>query len=253
MKRIIPPEYGRLEKLARLENVEEVRASINTISVIKKIENWAFRFGLEPEFVRYKVITDETFAIHFAKDPAKQSFHQKVASEHIKRNIPLIHSFKCLPALGDDAQYINGGFVVSGKQIHAFTSYHGKSIDFSWLYRIGEKELVAYATHKHTKQEGGSQDNQFNDVKSFLVESMKCKSPDLIFFAICDGEYYRRPSSRGVSRIAELSRDYPGGRTRVCSIDDLPKLWGMVIVDWAKHHNIEIPEDDISHIDVLLD
>lgn len=243
---ILPPDYEAEERAARRTNIEELRSGLDTPQLRVKVENWANRYGMEPEFVRYRVLTDEVFALQFAKDPAKQSLHQKVAARHIRTALPMVLDFQALPAGGRKAEYVVAGMVVSGKTLHSATSHHGKSIDFKWAHKKGNHSLQVLATHKHTKEEGGSQDNQFADVKRFLDAARVCSSPDHLFLAICDGPYYSRPQGRHTSRLEALATEYPGARVRVCTIEQLPQVLAMAIEGWMKCRGLNPSPDEAS-------
>lgn len=248
---IIPPDFDQAEKQARLENAELLRANLNAEEVSRKIASWAKKYSLEPEFVRYKVLTDDTFALHFVKDPAKQSIHQKVAAQHIKTKIPLVEEFATPPGGGANALYVVRGLVVAGSTLHAATNDHGKSIDFLWSYSRAGKTLRVYATHKHTKEEGGSQDNQFADVKRFLKEAVACRDPNVLFVAICDGDYYLLPYDSRGSRLQTLVEDFPGKRTASCSIAGLPNVWGSALAQWLKDHSLTPTAQEEAAITML--
>lgn len=250
---ISPPDFDQAEKQARLENAELLRANLNAEDVSRKIISWAKKYSLEPEFVRYKVLTDDTFALYFVKDPAKQSIHQKIAALHIKRNIPLVEEFATPPAGGANALYVVRGLVVTGSTLHAATNDHGKSIDFLWSYSRAGKSLRVYVTHKHTKEEGGSQDNQFADVKRFLKEAVACRDPNVLFIAICDGDYYLLPYDNRLSRLDTLIEDFPGKRTAACSIAQLPKVWGGALAQWLTDNSLTPTEHEAAAIALLTD
>lgn len=235
---ILPPDYDFAEKQARLENAELLRSNLTASDVVLKMKNWADRYGFEPEFVRFKVLTDDTFALQFIKDPAKQSLHQRVAAHHIKTRIPLVEEFNTPPSGGSKALYVVRGMDVQGSKLHAATNNHGKSIDFTWSYTKSGKTLRVFATHKHTKEEGGSQDNQFADIKRFLSEAQACRDTDVLFLAICDGAYYQNPHDKRDSRLQVLVDDYPGPRNRACSIVELPVVWGTELKAWMDSHNL---------------
>lgn len=248
---ITPPNYEQAEKQARLQNAEKLRANINASDVKTKIHNWAERYSLEPEFVRYKVLTDDTFALQFVKDPAKQSLHQKIAAKHIASNIPLVMDFKTLPANGANAEYVSKGMVVPGSVIHAATNDHGKSIDFKWNYNRGSLTFTVFVTHKHTKEEGGSQDNQFADVKRFLQDTQQAHNDNQLFLAICDGDYYQRPYDSRPSRLQALQEDYPGRRSYACSIEQLPSILARFMERWFTHHGIKLTPFEIAALSQL--
>lgn len=249
---IFSPDYVLAEKQARLDNAEKLRANLNAEDIAKKITNWAKKYSLEPEFVRYKVLTDDTFALHFVKDPAKQSIHQKVAALHIRDNIPLVEEFVTPAAAGASALYVVRGLVMPGSTLHTATNDHGKSIDFLWSYSRCGKTLKVFATHKYTKEEGGSQDNQFADVKRFLKEAVSCRDTDVLFVAICDGDYYLMPHDGRKSRLESLQEDFPGKRTRSCSIAELPIVWGRALNDWMVEHAFKPTDSEAAAIDLML-
>ncbi len=241
---IAAPDYEALVQQARLANIEKLRGQMNSPQVNFKLASWAQRYGVEPEFVRYKTLTDDLFAVQFAADPAKQSIHQKIAATHIQK-LPLIQGFESLPAGGDAAEFLISGLVVLGKSLKKATNRHGKSIDFRWGVSAGGEQLTVYVTHKHTTAEGGSQDNQFADVKAFLEEAQRCKFADTAFIALCDGPYYsEREYSEHPSRIAAMRADYSGPRSRICGIQELPGVYAELIHTWlAAHPRVQVDAD----------
>lgn len=242
---INPPDYAAAERAARSANAENLRNNITSVDVLTKIRNWAERNSLEPEFVRYKLLTDDTFALHFVKDPSRQSLHQTVAARHIKQQLPLVEDFHSLPASGAKAEYVVSGMVVSGTQ-HALMQSEGKSIDFKWAYGRDGHTFRVYATHKHTKEEGGSQDNQFQDVKLFLEAAQRCTDPSILFLAICDGEYYQRPYDGESSRIASLQRDYGRRRVRACTISTLPLVLAKQLQEWLRLKSLTATDVELA-------
>lgn len=237
------PNYDQAERQARLNNAERLRLNLGAPDVLQKLANWAHKYSLEPEFVRYKVLTDDTFALNFVKDPSRQSLHENLAANHIQEKIPFIERFSKMPTGGNEALYVVRGMVVSGKELHAATSDHGKSIDFKWEFGKAGRRLAVYATHKHTREEGGSQDNQFADVKRFLKEAQACRDSDVLFLAICDGNYYQQPHDGRPSRVVALNEDYPGKRSAACSIHQLSAVYASALTDWMAIYQL-VPSAD---------
>lgn len=246
---IVPPDYIAEEKRARLANAEELRERINEPDTQRKIANWAERFSLEPEFVRYKVLTDDTFALQFIKDPGRQSLHQRVAAAHLNSKVPLVQDFQALSSGGPNAEYVVNGLVVSHQQFQSVQT-PGKSIDFKWRFARSGRVLRVYATHKHTKEEGGSQDNQFADVKAFFAQAAPCRDPNTLFLAIVDGEYYQRPAR--TPRIRELQQGHAGPRSAVCTIASLPRVYGAALYGWFGHHGLVASQEEQQSLDVLF-
>lgn len=153
-----------------------------------KIGKFAEKWSLAPdEIVSSLKNADGLLLLCFAKDPGKQTFHQHYAAKWLG-NLPFVENFRELPARGDGALYLYEGKVIShddkkGKET-------SKSIDFAWKYSFGDKTLNFYATHKYTREEGGAQDNQYQDVKIFHAHAKKCVDKNCLFLSITDGPYY---------------------------------------------------------------
>lgn len=154
-------DYDVLENQQRLENVEELLQNIDDPKLKVKIENFSQKFNLSPEFVLQKIVDDNIFALNFAIKPNNQTFHQRKAEDFIKQ-FPLINDFKALPSGGDNSLFVLNGTVIQKKNLTSKTN--SKSLDFYWTYTYKNKNLKFYASHKYTKCNGGSQDNQYNDL-----------------------------------------------------------------------------------------
>jgi hypothetical protein len=249
---IKPPDYELAEMSARQKNAEALRGRLMSADVREKIRNWADRYNLEEEFVLYKLKTDEVFALHFIKDPVKQSVHQKVAAAHLDK-IPLVIDFEMLPSGGDNSEFVFQGTVQTHGQLKADTTPKGKSIDFKWHFEYCGKELRVYATHKHTKDDGGGQDHQFADIKRFLEAASYSHAHDKVFMAICDGPYYQRPTGAYRSRLELLNTECVGRRSVACTIAEVPQQYARFINLWLKHHSFPITEDLANQLAVLED
>ena len=222
-------DYIEEEKKELNKNISEIRNEMkNQISpdLEEKIKKFALKFGLSEKLIKYKVLNDDLFILCFIKEPNRQSFHQKLAANYIK-NISGIINFELLPAGGGNALYIISGQLQTGKNIT--TSRKPKSIDFYWKFKTKQNGLIEfYATHKYTKEGGGAQDNQFNDIKSFLDNAQYYNKNDKFFIAICDGAYYNESSysQNNITynnKIDYLEITYCGTnkRTKVLNINQL--------------------------------
>lgn len=201
--------YAEGIRRAWQENVAAVRTDPN---LADKVTRWAVARGWDVAEVLDKVATDDVFASVFAKNPTRQTIHQRIAASYIEK-LDGIDDFKVLPAGGRDALYC-----VDGQVIPLDNPQGIKSIDFTWKYTDEQgRTYSVFASHKHTVDEGGVQDNQFNDVMGFLVEATKNTSDDVLFVAICDGAYYDHRYTRDAkyegSRLDYL-RDVVSGRNR---------------------------------------
>ncbi len=215
-------DYIKEEKKELNKNISEIRDEIkNKIGpdLKEKIKRFALKFGLSEKLIKYKVLNDDLFILCFIKEPNRQSFHQRLAADYIN-NIPNIINFKLLPAGGHNALYIISGQLQTGRNIT--TSRKPKSIDFSWKFQTKQNGLIEfYATHKYTKEGGGGQDNQFNDIKLFLDNAQSYNRTDKFFIAICDGAYYNQSSYTQNNKTYSNKIDYL--ETTYCGINKRTK------------------------------
>lgn len=244
-----PLDYAAEEKKARQENVEKLVEDIDNSATTIKILNFSEKFDLDPFEVKSKIQEDPLFALFFIKDPLKQSLHETLAAQHIQNELPLVQNFEQLKSRGSEALYVQKGEVVHDAQLSA--NYTGKSLDFHWQYKTQDKCLDVYAMHKHTRSEGGAQDNQHTDLKLFLDEAKPCEDPDKLFIAICDGPYYQKNSTGDISRIENLRTNFVGNRSAVCDINELPVVWHDALLGWHVHHDMEIASADAEDFEKL--
>lgn len=244
-------DYERMELEQRIRNAEEVLDNLAKPDLQLKIQNFANRYGLSKKFVINKIMNDNSFAIVFAKEPGRQNFHENCAAEFI-RSLPLVESFSVLPKGGSGALYIVRDIGVAKDR-----AGDSKSIDFKWNYRYGGRELAFYATHKYTKDGGGSQDNQLNDVFHFHENARSIVDKNVFFFSITDGKYYEsvftKDSTSALNRwtkIDYINNRYSGTRNR--AVDSASLLYGMagVILDWLRYlsKSMEIPVGEVNKV-----
>lgn len=201
-------DYEKYKKEEVKKNIKKLRDNITDQSIMKKIRNWADKYDLTFEFVRHKVFIDDIFALNFVKDPGRQNFHENTAAYFLGSLYP-IYEFELLPKGGASAKVINNGMLVSLKQSKESTS-NPKTIDFSWIIKTNKgTNIRCYASHKYTKDKGGSQDNQYNDLKSFMQHAHQNQAKNTMFFAICDGKYYQEVNKETKkNKIEELNDSY---------------------------------------------
>lgn len=172
------------------KNLKEVLNEIESKDMTLKISNWANKFNYSFDEIKEKIINDEIFRCVFAKDPAKQNLYQTLASKYIK-SLNIVENFEVLPAGGKNAIYLINGKIFKGSQLQN-QSKDIKSIDFKW----DTKGFIFYASHKYTGMAGGAQDNQYEDIQTYLRHTRDCNEKNTIFLAICDGDYYLQKDSK---------------------------------------------------------
>lgn len=217
-------DYDTLEAQAIQDNLLDLRRKLDRGTIDARlrarIESVAARFGIEPELLRHKVLTDDLFGLFFIKEPGRQSFHQHRAFEYLSV-MSGVQDAKQLPSRGPGSKYVASGVVLTHEQ-YKDTAGETKSIDFEWrIQRPDGSPVVCYATHKFTKDAGGSQDNQFKDVQGFLAASKLCLSRNTFFFAICDGRYYESPYHDHPTRIDYLNAACGSQRSKAVTINTL--------------------------------
>lgn len=166
-------------------NIKKVMIDANKKNVPKylqlKITNQVEMKSLDYDIVINKIKKDELYASFFAKDPLKQNVAKKLQLELLQKvNI----NCNNLPTSGKNTFYLNNGKLTKKKSIDST-----KSLDF-----YDEKEKTFYYA-KYTNENGGAQDNQYNDVKKFIKEASKycnLNNDNYKFVLLIDGNYYTK-------------------------------------------------------------
>ncbi len=198
-------------------NVSKVVSQIDDKQMKVKIKNWAEKFGYSFNTIKNKILEDEVFRCFFAKDPAKQNIYENIASKYID-SLDNVQQFKKLSSAGDNALYLSSGKLLKGSEIRN-QAKDTKSIDFHWT----TNQTTVYASHKYTKDVGGAQDNQYADMQEFLKNARDCSLKNVMFIAICDGEYYQKKDSKtgDKTKIDRLKRLTDNKTSFVLTIDTL--------------------------------
>ena len=213
-----PPDYEAIEreqwKDSQREVVQEVRSQ--TSRLIKRITTFISRFGYPQEDVFNKIENDEMFAAHFAKEPRRTGLHEAIAAAWIKA-LPWVNNFKVLPKSGDNSFKVtsDGNIVNSLRHLNI----PGKSLDFMWT--TGNKTF--YAMHKYTKEGGGNQDSQYQEMVELMKRFLHCRDEKLVLLIIIDGEYYQTNNSKRL-HILQSHQRTQDPRSYALTIGDLPKL-----------------------------
>lgn len=210
-------KYREEYKKAVKNNINALLKEIDGQDMIDKISNWANKFEYTFDEVRGKILEDEMFQCVFIKEPSRQNLYEKLAGKYIE-SLEIVENFKFLSSGGKDAKYMINGKMFKGCDLEG-QAKDTKSIDFQWT--VGNWEF--YATHKYTKDGGGAQDNQYEDVQKFLHNTRDCNIKNTIFLAICDGEYYLAKDSKtgDETKIQRLQRLTDNKTSFVMQINEL--------------------------------
>lgn len=161
-------EEAKKERI--LENIQTLREEIGLSWVKEKVSKHVEKCNnlFTEESLIEGILTNDIIASSFCKDPSKQNISENLAAE-------LLRVAK-LPANGQNSVRFNeeGKIVGVSKKMPGLT----KSADF--------KFNDIYFTQKYTRERGGAQDNQHDDVVEFLTKG----SVNHKVGAIVDGEYW---------------------------------------------------------------
>ena len=219
---IQPPDYDRIEQELWEKYKNEVRDLLERRDpeLLEKIQTFADRFGFEEAEVRKKIEDDFMFACCFAKNPTRTKFHEKEAGKYLGL-FPQLRFFQSLPPSGNNTKYINqNGSIITGKKPKEI-----KSLDFMWI--AGDTDIRCFAAHKFTRESGGSQDHQRNELIRLLQTFRSCPDKKVAFFAICDGPYY---DARTLSILRQHVRKEPP-YSFACPVGDVPNSVEKLIQD----------------------
>ncbi|MCY4404147.1 MAG: hypothetical protein OXD54_16400 [Candidatus Poribacteria bacterium] len=211
---ILPPDYDKVEKELWIKHRSEVRELLanQDPGLLRRIRTFCNRFGHEEAEVCDKINDDLMFSHCFAKDAGKTGFHQKEAAKYLCKFPHIIRDFKTLKASGKKARYIDQtGNIITGKKPTGI-----KSLDFTWI--VGNTHIRCFAAHKVTREAGGAQDNQRNELINLLQMFKHNNNKKIAFFAICDGAYY---DQRTLSMLREHVRNEPP-YSFACPVGDVP-------------------------------
>ena len=228
----------------RGRNATELKSprTIKSLSLREKVQRFSERWGLEPETVYRKIQEDWLFSLHFAKDPGKQSIHQRIAGTFIQK-IPLANNFRILPSGGNTSKWVCNGGVFSQQVLEENgVDKQARTIDFEWnapLVIDGET-LRFYASHKYTGAEGGSQNNQYEDLKNFVECIRKARSKNFFYLAIGDGPYYLREDAQiGIPRLSVLNEGRgEASRWQACTTNQVAWIIGREIKQWMAERRV---------------
>lgn len=182
-------DYEAEKRKLYVERLDEASKATKRDWMKLKIKNFAEKFGFSEKKVSKEIKNNKIVAANFIKDPGKQNFYQKQALEFLN-SMSIVKSAKQLAAGGKNALYIVNGKIGHKKDFSSGVLDDIKSIDFKIELVDGR---VILASHKYTKDHGGAQDNQKNDLLTFVRNAEKYKGDEYILMAIADGEYYKNP------------------------------------------------------------
>lgn len=148
----------------------------------EKIHSFANRNNLNSLYLFNEMKINPSLRIFFQKDPKKQNAAEKAFLKFFRAELPEA-TIVSLPNGGKNSLQLASGLIINASdQIIP----GAKTVDFI----LKHKAKKYYITHKRTSGSGGAQKNQLLDVHNFLSEAKRNISPDIIFVAVLDGDFY---------------------------------------------------------------
>ncbi len=125
---------------------------------------------------------------------------------------PHIVDFENLPSSGKNAYYINGdGKIVKGEKTSS------KSLDFRWM----TDETEFFAAHKYTRESGGTQDNQYSEMRTLLrLFQNGIVDTHRALIVIVDGPYYTARKMEELYGYVRLQAP----KSYACHIEQVPSI-----------------------------
>ena len=193
------PTYEQYEQLIAVAlrtawetNICQAREALKSREswILDKIFSAAERYDMDAEAILREAQIGEYATATLAVDPKRQKFHENFALEWIRK----IHGVSTVRKPEQERLFLREtGMIVSANQ---YAQQGGKrpsntkNIDFTWQFR-GVQFL---ATHKYTKESGGSQDHQYEELERFVINgrdfSGQYEGKGTFLLALADGPYY---------------------------------------------------------------
>lgn len=195
----------REENLKRLsiQNSKELLTKIRNEDkgLLKKINSYIGRnfLNISPKDVIKDILNRNSYAIcEFRKNPSKQSFDEKIVCQFINKNTkPEIRVERLKNTKREDK------FCIDGKLCGQRNSKQIKSID-AIFYKNEDK--LGYITIKKIGENGGSQDNQKNDIIEQVKNFPKDEKDDgkFHFVVLVYGDYFTEERVREIKEYNKI-------------------------------------------------
>lgn len=212
-------DFEALESTANRQNLLAVKEEIQTRSkrLRKRILHFSRQFSIPEQRYWEALDADPTgpLASTLAREARRQNIHEKHVAAYIS-SMDQVADFEKLLSVGPNALYLNrdGQDVMRWQLGNAPKS--SKSIDFQWN-TAGTRCLAA---QKYTKEGGGNQDSQFNELELLLRNFAQRTYNGVALFILVDGAYYTEGRLNLLRRLVRLQPP----RSYVTSVNSLQQL-----------------------------
>lgn len=222
----LPPlDFAANEQRINQLNLDEVENEVanrsNRLAV--RIQHFSDQFGIPTDefWAALEADPQGPLAATLAKEARRQNIHEKAAAAYVAQLLH-VQRFQSLPSTGPNALYITGDGQFITKAALGNAPPPSKSIDFQW--QTGG--ITCYAAQKYTREGGGNQDNQFNELESLLRNFLPRVNNDVALFALVDGPYYTEARLNHLRGLRRLQTPF----SYVVSVNNLlPILQGIAV------------------------
>lgn len=187
-------------------NTIQVKKEVEQDWVVEKIKNYLNRnkhIQMTVKEVQEEILKNDLVASFFAKDPSKQNISEKEIGKMVSL-IKGVSNFNDLPSS-------TNFYLYRGELVELYERPIGlKTVDY--LFDYNSRPYVC--CQKYTTGQGGHQDNQYNDVVSFLENSKNYKDGQVL--ALLDGDYYNKSN---LQKLKTINSD-----AIICSILELEEI-----------------------------
>ncbi|NWN45712.1 hypothetical protein [Candidatus Phytoplasma pruni] len=160
---------------------------IKDSKVQNKIHNFCKKFGFNHEEVIQNISTNPFLKSFFIKDPSHQNVYKKTLFSHLQ-TIPFINKLQLLETDNEQPSYI-----VQQKVVHDSPVPTGKVKSADIYFKINGLPYDFYVYHKYTKNKGGSQDSQKNEIIKVMQTARNLTgaiNKKIKVLIVLDGNYY---------------------------------------------------------------
>ena len=212
-------DFETLERLVSRKNLLDVEREVRERSprLRRRILHFSRQFDIPEGRYWHALEADPSgpLASTLAREARRQNIHEKHAADFIA-DLDYVSAFEKLPSAGPNALYLNrDGQLVTRTQLGGAPK-PSKSLDFRWE----TAGIVCLAAQKYTKEGGGNQDSQFNELEQLLRNYLQRTNNGMALFVLVDGAYY---TEERVGQLNALVRMMPP-RSYVASVNTLQDI-----------------------------
>lgn len=148
--------------------------------LLKKIHEYSQRYGIDINHIYERIMEKDFITMErFATQPKRQGRSEQVVSYALD-NADFVYDFEQLPKFGNGSLYFSNGVITSNRD----------NLTHSLDYVVHCSNFVAYMSAKQINQAGGSQKQQYNELRYYAKSTNDYHTNSRRFGAIIEGAYF---------------------------------------------------------------